>query len=224
MARGRAGVVHEVERRVAATADGGARPLADDDLDGVAGLELRPADARARAVVVLLDGEGDAARLAMHARAEDLGEVALGRDRLEELLLRARRDHDLARVLDELRDAVVGVHADGAQPVELAIGDVGRRPSSGTPLRRARIVAIGASQRSSSPASGAAGAGRLAGAAARARARRGTSRRPGRARARGGARRARAADPSDRSRPRRARARARPTPRADSVPSARVAR
>ena len=64
--------------------------------------------------------------LAVDARAEDLGEVALRRDRLEELLLRARRDHDLARVLDELRDAVVGVHAHGAQPVELAIGDVGR--------------------------------------------------------------------------------------------------
>ena len=36
------------------------------------------------------------------------------------LRLRARLDHDLARVVDELRDALVGVERDGADPVELA--------------------------------------------------------------------------------------------------------
>ena len=84
----RAGVVDEVERRVAAAADGAAGPRAHGDLDDVAGLELGPADRRPRPPSVLLFGERDAARCAVHARAEDLGVVALGGDRLVELVLR----------------------------------------------------------------------------------------------------------------------------------------
>ena len=99
---------------------------AERDLDDVARRELRPADARVRVLVRLLDREGLAAVLAVHARAQDLGEVALGGDVLVELVLGARRDDDLARVVDELRDAAVRVHDDGAQPVELAVRDVGR--------------------------------------------------------------------------------------------------
>ena len=52
------------------------------------GNELGPADARARALVVLLGREGDAAVLPVDAGAQDLGQVALGGDVLDELVLR----------------------------------------------------------------------------------------------------------------------------------------
>jgi len=63
---------------------------------------------------------------AVNARAQNFGEIAFCRDVLEQLVLRARCDDDLARIVNELRYAIVGVHDHGAQPVQLAIGDVGR--------------------------------------------------------------------------------------------------
>src|SRR5207245_1917810 len=107
MGRERSGVVGEVKGRVAAAADGAARPRADRDLDDVARFEIGPADLGPARVGLLLFGERDAARRAVHARAQDLRLVALRGNGLVELFLRAGFDDDFLGVLDELRDAAI---------------------------------------------------------------------------------------------------------------------
>ena len=122
--RRRAGIVEEIIRGVASAADGARGPRANGHFDGVARVELRPANAGPRAFVVLFGGERHGAVFAVNARAQDFDEVPFLRNVLEELVLRARGDHDFARIVNELRHATIGMHDDGAEPVELAVGHV----------------------------------------------------------------------------------------------------
>ncbi len=127
---GRADVVDEPERRLAPQADRAAGPRPHRDLDDVAGLQLGPADVGLAAPRALLFRLQDGAVLLVDAGEEQLGLVALAGHALEAVLLGARLDDDLARVVHELRDALVGVVGDDAHPVELAVDD-------GALLRRA---------------------------------------------------------------------------------------
>ena len=117
----RSRIVDEIEGRIAAAPDRAAGPRADRDLHHVPGFEVGPADGRPPTLGLLLLGERDAARCSMHARAQNFGVVPFRRDRLVKLVLRARLDDHLARVLDHLRNAPVGVERDGAHPVQLAV-------------------------------------------------------------------------------------------------------
>jgi hypothetical protein len=98
----RARVVEEIERGVAAAANGPGRPGPHGNLHRIARQELGPTDARSGPFVVLFGRERDTAILPVDPRAENLGQISLRGNVLEELVLRARRDHILAGILDEL--------------------------------------------------------------------------------------------------------------------------
>src|SRR5207237_5038424 len=110
----RAGVVEAEERRITAAADGARGPRSERDFHDVARRELGPADLGAAVLARLLDGEGRAAVATVDPGADDLGEIALGGNLFVELFFGARCDHDLARVVHELRDTPVGPHHDRA--------------------------------------------------------------------------------------------------------------
>ena len=60
----------------------------------------------------------------MDSRADDLGQIALRRNRLVELRLGPRRDHDLSSVVHELGHPAVGMLHDCAKPMKLPVGHV----------------------------------------------------------------------------------------------------
>ena len=155
---GRTDVIDEVERRVAAPPDGPRRPRAHRHFDDVARVQIGPSNEGTAPAGALLFGKRDGAVFAMHTREQELRVVALGGDLfLEEILFGARLDHDLARVVHHLRDALVGVVGDGAHPVELAIHDLAllRRVRAsrarGTPTARRCTARPPSSVRSSAP-------------------------------------------------------------------------